>query len=117
MSEAAEELKRRLVHFLLVYFASLSCSSFTEKEDSIYCGCGTIFKMFPLYLLYISFALFLVDANNEFLVPPPAGIDVILGSPLIVKWRCDDCGAHEIKLYIWQNKGDGSWAHNSLLGM
>jgi hypothetical protein len=72
--------------------------------------------MFTLSFLYLICGLILVNANNEFLVPPPAGVDVLLGSPLTVQWRCDDCGSDPMYLDVWQAKSDGGWAKEKLLG-
>lgn len=61
-------------------------------------------KMFITSLLYLACTLNIVNANNEFLVPPAAGIDVPISSQLIIKWKCDDCETTSIRLDIWQDK-------------
>lgn len=68
-------------------------------------------------LLFLAFAYIVSGANNEFLNPPPAGVDVTINSTVQVKWRCDDCGSTPIKLNLWQNREDGNWAFEGLLGM
>ncbi|KAF2119387.1 hypothetical protein BDV96DRAFT_642414 [Lophiotrema nucula] len=71
--------------------------------------------MHNAFLLCLPLALISVNANNEFIIPPPAGLDVTFNSPVIVEWRCDDCGSRDITLNLWQNKNDGNWAQETLL--
>ncbi|KAJ4300800.1 hypothetical protein N0V90_002888 [Kalmusia sp. IMI 367209] len=56
-----------------------------------------------------------VYANNEFTIPPPAGLDVVMDESVEIKWRCDDCGSVPVTLNLWQDKGDGGWAQEVLL--
>jgi hypothetical protein len=72
--------------------------------------------MFALFFLYLICGLFLVYADNEFLVPPPAGVDVLLGSSLTVQWRCDDCYPDPIHLDVWQAMSDSVSLKEKLLG-
>jgi hypothetical protein len=54
--------------------------------------------------------------NNEFLVPPPAGVNATPGENITIKWRCDDCGDAGIYLDVWQARGGGEWAKEKILG-
>ncbi|KAF2675846.1 hypothetical protein K458DRAFT_425158 [Lentithecium fluviatile CBS 122367] len=74
--------------------------------------------MYAAHILSLVCTLISVNANNEFLRPPPVGLDALIFSQVEVKWRCDDCGTSLISLNVWQNKGDGTdvdWAEETLL--
>jgi hypothetical protein len=73
--------------------------------------------MFTAFFLYLFVGLVLVNANNEFLNPPPDGINIPRNPPLIVRWRCDDCGTTPIFLHVFQDNGDTTWSFDTLIGI